>query len=220
MAPPGLRLVALALGLMGPPAPSLPPPGGPLVAEAETPAANEIRTSLTPANDEIAGIEADHARMLAGPMETWDLVRVRTRYEALLKADPSAESMIRDRLALVAEHETLARSAKTFRTILERSRRRDRTVAMTVRRLAALDAPRRTAYDAEGLIQPSSRQVEGRRVFALIGPEGNPVAYLDIPPGLDARPLMTKRVGIRGDVHYDNSLNARLIAVHDLEPLD
>jgi hypothetical protein len=54
----------------------------------------------------------------------------------------------------------------------------------------------------------------------LIGREGRAVAYLDIPPGLDARPLLSKRVGVRGGVRYNESLGSRLIAVRDLEALD
>ena len=64
------------------------------------------------------------------------------------------------------------------------------------------------------------RQVDGRRVYALIGPEGVPVAYLDIPAGLDARPVLAKRVGVRGSVSYDEHLGSRLIAVRDLEALE
>ncbi|MBV8554966.1 MAG: hypothetical protein JO116_05330, partial [Planctomycetaceae bacterium] len=60
----------------------------------------------------------------------------------------------------------------------------------------------------------------GQRVFALIGPDGSTVAYLDIPPGLDVRPLVARRVGVRGTIHYNEDLRARLIAVRDLEPLD
>jgi hypothetical protein len=73
---------------------------------------------------------------------------------------------------------------------------------------------------AEGLVQPSSRQVEGRRVYALIGSEGSPIAYLDIPAGMDARPLVAKRVGVRGAVRHDETLGSKLIAVRDLESLE
>jgi hypothetical protein len=70
------------------------------------------------------------------------------------------------------------------------------------------------------MVQRSSKEHEGRRVYALIGPEGNPVAYLDIPPGLDARGVVARRAGVRGSVRYDEALGARLIAVRDLEPLE
>lgn len=171
---------------------------------------------------EIASIEAQHRAAIQEPMDRWQLGAVRARYESLLKrvGDASGAETVRGRLDLVARHEEIARSARAFQTLLARSRRRDQEVAMTVHRLAELEHPRRRPFDAEGLVQASSRLVEGRRVFALIGPEGDPVAYLDVPPGLDARAAMTKRVGVRGSVRYNETLGARLIAVRDLEPLE
>jgi hypothetical protein len=120
----------------------------------------------------------------------------------------------------VGRHEEIARSARTFQTLLDRSRRRDLAVVMTRRQLAELDRPQRRPFAAEGLVQPSSRQVDGHRVYALIGPEGTPVAYLDVPPGLDARAVLSRRAGVRGSVRYNESLGARLIAVKELEPLE
>jgi len=85
-----------------------------------------------------------------------------------------------------------------------------------------VDDDRRLArpYDAEGLFQPSARKVNGQKVFALIGPEGTTQAYLDVPAGLDAAPLLARRVGVRGDILYSDSLRARLISVRDLDPLE
>jgi hypothetical protein len=62
--------------------------------------------------------------------------------------------------------------------------------------------------------------VDGQKVYALIGPDGNTQAYLDIPAGLDVAHLVARRVGVRGRMHYDENLRARLIAVRDLDPLD
>ena len=75
-------------------------------------------------------------------------------------------------------------------------------------------------YDARGMLQASSRKVDGQKVHVLIGPEGTPVAYLAIPPGIPASRLLTRKVGVRGEVHFDESLGARLITVKDLDPLD
>lgn len=170
----------------------------------------------------IAAIEAEHQAILGGPVEHWRLEPVKSRYEALRArlTDPVALSGIDKRLRLVAQHEAMARSARAFATVLERSRRRDQEVAITQRNLGGLNQPGRRAFDAEGLVQPSSRQVEGRRVFALIGDEGSPIAYLDIPAGLDARPVVSKRVGVRGTVRYDQQLRSKLIAVRDIESLE
>ena len=176
-------------------------------------------TALPP---EGAAIEAEHRAVLAQPIERWQLGQVRARYESLLRGltDPAVVDAVRARLDLVARHERMARSARTFRTLLERSRRLDQEVAITLNRLAERDHPRRRPFVAEGLMQPSSRLVEGHRVYALIGPAGEPIAYLDVPPGLDARPALTKRVGVRGSVRYNEALGTRLIAVKDLEALE
>jgi hypothetical protein len=171
---------------------------------------------------EVARIEAEHRAALSEPVERWKLDAVRARYQSLLDrvTDPGAAEALRDRLELVGRQEALARSARVFQTLVERSRRRDQDVAMTRRRLAEVDRPQRRPFVAEGLIQASSREVDGRRVYALIGPEGNPIAYLDVPPGLDARPALAKRVGVRGSIRYNENLGARLIAVRELEPLE
>lgn len=171
---------------------------------------------------EIQRIEGQHRAAIAGPVEAWDLGPVRQRYEALLKdvREPEATAAVRARLELVARHEEIARSARTIQTVLERSRRRDRDVAVALQTIDRLNEPGRRPFAAEGLVQRSSRQVEGRRVFALIGPKGVPIAYLDIPPGLDTRRVLARRVGVRGHVGYDESLGTRLIAVRDIEPLD
>ncbi|MFO0911061.1 MAG: hypothetical protein U0794_22435 [Isosphaeraceae bacterium] len=171
---------------------------------------------------EVARIESDHRAILAGPIEEWRLETVRSRYEALLKHanDPAAKAAVQARLDLVTSHEAIGRSARTIQTILERSRRRDAVVEATRRDLASIDEPRRRPFVARGLIQPSSRQVDGRRVYALIGPEGRAVAYLDVPPGLDARQVLAKQVGVRGNVSYSEALGSRLIAVRDIEALE
>jgi hypothetical protein len=227
--PPGeVRYVrANALALPGPktaPAPGHSEPRAETLARFEPPAPSDPSRSPSEVADEVARVEAEHRSALDAPVEQWRLDRVRSAYESLLKrtSDPAAAALVRARLDLVARHEEVARSARAFATILERSRRRDRSVATTLRRLAAREreGPQTRPYAAEGLVQPSSREVDGRRVYALIGPEGAPVAYLDIPPGLDARPALSRRVGVRGSVRFDPALGTRLIAVRDLETLD
>jgi hypothetical protein len=186
---------------------------------AKTEAGSSLPTEIAA---EVARIEAEHRAVLGGAVEGWRLEPIRARYESLLKraADPGSIAALHERLDLVGRHEEIARSARTFQTLLDRSRRRDLAVVMTRRQLAELDRPQRRPFAAEGLVQPSSRQVDGHRVYALIGPEGTPVAYLDVPPGLDARAVLSRRAGVRGSVRYNESLGARLIAVKELEPLE
>lgn len=198
------------------------PPRETLAAYEPEPKAADLATFPADVASEVASIEAAHKSVLSGPVEQWRLDPIRSRYEALLKrlTDPDSTTAIRARLDLVTRHESIAKSARAFETIVARSRRRDEAVAMTKRRLAELNHPQARPYVAEGLIQQSSQLVDGRRVYALIGPEGSPVAYLDVPPGLDTRPVLSKRAGVRGSVRYNEALGTRLIAVRDLEPLE
>ncbi len=188
---------------------------------AETPA--DAIPGLPPAlAAELAQAEREHRATLALPVENWRLDTVRKRYELILKSvtDSDQKSMIQERLTRIAGQDAAGRTARQFETLLMRSRQRDREVENIRRRLAAVEQPRRQPYVAEGLLQATSRRIDGRRVFALIGTQGAPVAYLDVPPGLDTRPILAKRAGVRGAVHYNEALGARLIAVKELEPLE
>jgi hypothetical protein len=109
---------------------------------------------------------------------------------------------------------------RKFEEALERSRRIDAEVGQIKRKLADSRTLTERSYDAKGLLQASSRQVEGQKVHALIGPEGVPIAYLTIPPGIPASRLLARKVGVRGDVHYNETLGTRLITVRDLDTLD
>ncbi|SIO15439.1 hypothetical protein SAMN05444166_2732 [Singulisphaera sp. GP187] len=171
---------------------------------------------------EIARIELSHRAILRDSIEHWRLDSIRLRYEALLKraTDSASNQAIQARLDLVARHEAAAESARKFEAILEKSRNRDRKIALYLRRLARAEEPQQRPYDAKGMIQPSSHKVDGQKVFALIGPKGTAIAYLNIPAGLDPSRLTARNVGVRGSVHYNESLRAQLITVRDLEPLD
>jgi hypothetical protein len=107
-----------------------------------------------------------------------------------------------------------------FEDALERSRRIDHEVALAKQKLADSRTLSDRSYDAKGLLQASSRKVDGQKVHALIGPKGVPIAYLAIPPGIAANRLLSHRVGVRGEVHYNESLGNRLITVKDLDPLE
>lgn len=214
-----LPIAALLLGISGPFADE-----GLAGAELVTasPAGKPITELSSPLSAEVAQAEAEHRAILARPVEQWRLDGVRTRYESILKrtTDSSAAVSLRARLDRVSAQAEAGRAARRFQTILERSRRRDAEIVAIRRRLADLDRPQHQPFVAEGLVQPSSRQVNGRRVFALIGSDGTPVAYLDVPPGLDTRPVIARRAGVRGSVRYNEALGTRLIAVKDMEPLE
>jgi hypothetical protein len=172
---------------------------------------------------EIDRIDAMHRAMLTGqPVEQWRFEAVRADYQAILKRSgdiPAVEEVLRDRLARVTRHEQAAAAAREFQEVLARSRARDGEVAQLQRRLAAVDRYHSVTYHAIGYVQPSSRQLEGRKLHALIDADGKTVAYLDIPPGLDVESIGTHRVGVRGTVHYNQDLGTRLITVRDLEPV-
>lgn len=173
---------------------------------------------------EIEEIEAMCRAILANqPIERWRFETVRARYQALLKRsgqDPAVEDAIRVRLALVTQHEQAAEAARTIQTILAESHRRDREVTQVKRRIAASGRSRARAFSAMGFMQPSTQRVEGRQLYVLIARNGSTVAYLDIPPGLDADPMVAQRVGVRGVPHFNEDLGARLITVRDIETIE
>jgi hypothetical protein len=173
---------------------------------------------------EIAQVDAMHRAILSGqPIEQWHFETVRARYQAILKragASAQAEEVIRERLARLTRHEQAAGSARTIQTILARSHRRDSKVAAAEGRHSATGTVHARAFTAEGLVKPTANMVDGRRLYSLIGADGQTVAYLDVPPGLDIEPLMTRRIGVRGATHYSEDLGARLITVRDVEAID
>lgn len=185
---------------------------GPILDESGLPASLANR---------LARIEQDHRAILRQPIETWRLGAIRQSYEALLKGaiDPAAQAAVLARLDRVNRQEAVAETSATMEAVLGRSRSRD--VELAEARERALPANRRQApsHDAEGLLQISSKQANGERVFALIAASGETAAYLRLPPGLSPEPYLTKRIGVRGIVRYDETLRARVITVHELERL-
>jgi hypothetical protein len=173
---------------------------------------------------EIEKIEAIERSMITNyPIEDWRFESARSRFGAILKSagdNPAVEEALRVRLARVTEYEQAAKAARQIRTILAESHARDREVAAVERRIAAAGRSHARAFQAVGYMQPSSHQVEGRKLYVLISNNGSTLAYLDIPPGLDPDPLLASRVGVRGVPHYNEDLGARLITVRDLEAIE
>jgi len=170
---------------------------------------------------EIARIEASHRSLLVGSLESWQLGPIKQRYEALLKQakDSVSVQVVQAKLDAVTRQLEAAEAARSIETILQKSQTRDRKLALYLSRLALAEEPDKRPYDAQGMIQPSSRMLDGQKLYALIGPKGTPVAYLEIPAGLDASRYATSNVGIRGTIRYDESLHSQLISVRDLEAL-
>jgi hypothetical protein len=150
----------------------------------------------------------------------WQLDTVRWRYESILKrasGDPAVQEAVRERLDRVDRDERSAKAAQTIESILAESHLRDREVAADERRVAAAARAQARAFNARGFVQESSAMIEGRKLYILIANDGSTIAYLDIPPGLDIDPLLTHRVGVRGEPHFNEDLGARLISVRDVE---
>ncbi|MDX2035652.1 MAG: hypothetical protein SFX72_03290 [Isosphaeraceae bacterium] len=174
-----------------------------------------------PTNDELVRIDASRRSMLREPLENWEFGPVLGRYRALMESvdDPALRAKIERRIKLVEADARIADSARKLAALIKESRRRDGEVdrvreELHRRRQAALEA-----YTLVGLIQPSAKEIEGRRLHLLIGDDGATTAYLDIPPGVDLDGLLTRRVGVRGKIGYDDRLGARLIVVRDIEAI-
>jgi hypothetical protein len=205
----------------GPPRPLPPTEVGPVSRTFAT--VGGSRAQLDPDFAQaLAQVEAWHREALRLPVEAWQLEPTRKHYEALLgrATDPSSRDAVRARLAQVARQEEVARDARSVQALLERSRRRDQDLEALRRDRPEPEAADDEPYEAEGLLQPSSKQVEGRKVDALIGADGTTTAYLLLPPGLRTDTLLARRVGVRGSVHFDEALRARVITVREMDPLD
>ncbi|MDR3619418.1 MAG: hypothetical protein P4L85_08715 [Paludisphaera borealis] len=195
---------------------------------AAPPPVDAVRAGYQPAADSESAVDPELRRIdgmlqaivTGQPVENWKLADVRAEYQTLLKSRPALEESLRSRLAQVTRYEQAAKSAQRIIAIVSKSRRRDEEVAKVERKMVTSAQESRRLFDAVGFVQPSSRMVNGHKVYALIGREGTAVAYLDIPPGLDPEPLLAHRVGVRGHSRFNGELGTRVIAVSDLENLE
>ncbi len=167
-------------------------------------------------------IEATRRSVVSGPIERWDLEPVRKGYQALLAKQtvPSAKAAVQDRLDRVDREAELAKSARAFEAIVRKSRGRDAIVAQAKATVHDLRVAEALAFDAEGLLQATAKRVDGEKVASLLGDDGQIVAYLKIPPGLDTTNLLARQVGVRGRSRFNESLRFRLLEVRQIEPLD
>lgn len=181
------------------------------------------QASLTPSfAAELARAQAGHRAVLVLPIESWRFDRVRQDYQNLLRmaASPEERTAAQSRLEQVGRQEAAARAAREIAAIADRSRRRDEELRSIQGRLDSYARDSESPFAARGLLQRSSKMIEGRRAYVLIGAEGHPEAYLRVPPGLEVERLVGHRVGVRGDARYDEALRRRVIWVRDAEALD
>jgi hypothetical protein len=202
-------------------------PQAPVVPPARALREQPIRKNLTPQMaSEIKRLDALRVEIETNtPIARWQFDQVRACYHALLKAangDPAAQRSIRLRLEHLARREQMARAAATIQAILAASHQRDLEIDELQRHLDIPTARRTLSreYRFLGFMQSSARKIDGQKLFVLIGKNGGTVAYLDIPPGLDPGPMVAHKVGVRGLAHFSEELQARLITVRDLQPIE
>jgi hypothetical protein len=193
-------------------------------ADHRTPAMDEgVPPAIT---SELTTIDAKRLEIETGtPIERWRFDDVRARYQSLLRTalgDSVVENVIRERLEILTRREHAAEAATTIHTILAQSHNRDQDIVELRHRLrtSARKFARSRSYQATGFMQSSAQKIDGHKLFLLVGRNGETVAYLDIPPGLDPEPVLAHKVGVRGAAHYNGELQSRLITVRDLEKID
>lgn len=172
--------------------------------------------------DDLQRIESLHRAAVSGPVDQWNLDRVRTGYTNLLDRvnDEDTRQVIRQRIAQVDRQKEIVRTAGGFLTRLRASRSRDDDLSRFRQGLDKVAMSANVRFVAQGLLEPSSVEFEGHRLYALFGRDGKLSAYLDLPPGLVAKPLVGRKVGVLGEARYREALPVRVIEVRDLEALD
>lgn len=173
-------------------------------------------------DEELARVEARHRAVLAAPLDSWSLESVRGEYEALAAraAGATEREAVALRMRQLERQRAAARAARRLAELAASTRRRDEELAAIGHRLGELATGATAAYEAEGLLQPTSELVDGRRAYVLVGDDGRTETYLLAPPGLDLSRYVAARVGVRGDSRFHDVRKARVITVREIEPLD
>jgi hypothetical protein len=169
----------------------------------------------------LAKIVSRHQTELRKPIDRWDLAPIEQAYVDLKKTgvESGDRPAIERRLQIVRHQKDAATSASRLSKLVDTSRARDRQIADLQRSAVESTGEIVGDYDVTGLLQSSSKMVDGHRVYSLLGDDGKVVAYVSIPPGLAIQPLLSHRVGIRGEGRFEESLRTRLILVRDVELL-
>ncbi len=197
-------------------------------AAAPAPPPAERTAAITPGDlpVEVSGplkkIDDRHRAAVSRPVPEWNLEPIKRDYQTLLASlnDSPAAKPVRERLEDVSQEDELAKAARDFETLMRKSRKRDVEIEKIKEGLRELREDDELAFDAEGLLQATARQVDGEKVFSLLNEDGLTVTYLRIPPGVDTHNLVARRVGVRGKSRFDDTIKYRLLDVRDIEALD
>ncbi len=132
-------------------------------------------------------------------IEQWRLEPILAEYRSLLDqaADASSASLVRSRIRQTQREIELSNSARSFDDQLANSRQRNQQVESIIRTAEKSSVGKPTKYSAEGVLQPTSRMVDGQKAYALIARDGTVAAYLTLPPGLSPNALVA--ASRRGD---------------------
>ena len=168
---------------------------------------------------QVQAVEAEHRAILRRPIVGWQLALIRARYQSLLRqaVDTDSTRFVQGHLDQVTRQQAAAESSRRVAELLSKP-------GLTIEGEKSLEeyqsrSARRRPFDVEGMLQPSSKLVRGKRVYALIGDSGHSIAYLLAPPGLLMGPLLSRQVGVRGVMSYDESLRAKIVEVVEIEAL-
>jgi hypothetical protein len=185
------------------------------------PVAREVGLSA-PFEVELKRVEREHRALLARPLESWALEPIEAAYTQLRDQTSIANERqaIALRLEQLRRQAEAAKTARSLRELLEQSKQRDREFDRIRARLGTIAGGDEGPYDAEGLLQPSSTLLDGRKACVLIDDSGKIDAYLLMPPGVRPDEYLSARVGIRGDSRYNAQLKARVITVREVDRLD
>jgi hypothetical protein len=170
-------------------------------------------------------LQADHRAALSAPLTMWRLDRIRDGYRDLAgrTSDPTLRDALNRRVRLIQLQEESSAAARRFADQAQRSKGEDlrllRSLGGADETPGRLSGTAHEPYDATGMLMPSSKLVDGDRVYALIGTDGFPAAYLKLAPGIGGARFSGAQVGVRGPRRYDGTLRADVIDVNDLEPL-
>jgi hypothetical protein len=172
--------------------------------------------------DSLAKLGDRHRSELRKSIEKWNLRPIESAYEEILKGstEQADRRAVERGLGILRKQARAAEAAARLAKLLGASRARDGQVDEVRRDSRAAGRAIEGDFDATGLLQTSSRLLEGRRVYALLGEDGTVSAYLALPPGLVIDPLLSHRVGVRGEGRFDEGLGKRLILVQDVERLE
>lgn len=169
--------------------------------------------------DDPDSLRREFRGLLAQPLEERDFRSLIERTQASLKSAkaPEAREALEKLSGELEIQERVASAARRFHSAVTNTRKVDRGIAG---RPADPLAPR-PAHDGLGLLLPSSKAINGTKVYALVDePTGAISAYLQMPPGIDADALVGRMVGVDGDLSYNEALGGRVMTVRDVEAVD